>query len=283
MYRPVIPASRQSRQAIWLALIAASFLVAGDAYAQTQPQAVRLTEVKDLDSLDPDWIMGICNLPGLTCNKVEAPRLFERKTAQGSEYYAVMVGGTLAHLRMEAPAQWELLNRWSFAEHPFVSGQEDQVDGLKIHPALYPAGPNLWAVAVLKEETEGYAGGGAQFVTADFVALDPQVTEIGDDQVLFGAVPFSCSKIVRACFTPQEYKTSPHCHAENKGFLTLTYKPSSGARLYDWTATWHQVSWPAGAPKSARTTEKTVAALKVGKPALAPKTFPFCAGGPPDL
>lgn len=37
----------------------------GGAQAQERLQAVRLKEIKDLDRLDPDWIMGICNLPGL--------------------------------------------------------------------------------------------------------------------------------------------------------------------------------------------------------------------------
>jgi hypothetical protein len=74
-----------------VAVLAGTLLSSGSAYAQSQPQAVRLREIKDLDKLDANWIMGICNLPGLECNKVEAPRLFERKTNTGREFYALMV------------------------------------------------------------------------------------------------------------------------------------------------------------------------------------------------
>jgi len=277
---------RLSHFLIRTAVLAAPLLAAGGhAEAQSQPQAIRLREIKDLDRLDPNWIMGMCNLPGLECNKVEVPRLFERKTEQGSEYYALMEGLTLSRLVMKAPGRWELLNRWSFTRYPLASGKEGEADKptmLDIHPALYPAGPDLWAVAVLTSQTEGYSGGGAQFVKADFVALDPKTTEVGEKQRLFAAVPFSCSKMVRACFTEKEYKTSPHCHDESTGFLTLKFTPSPSSNLYDWTATWNQTSWPAGVPKSAQTKTQTAAALKPGKQAVAPGAFAFCEGGPPD-
>jgi hypothetical protein len=265
-----------------------AFLVAlaacGSAQAQSPLTAIRLKEIKDLDRLDPDWIMGMCNLPGLECNKVEEPRLFERKTESGTEYYALMEGRTLSRLVMKAPGQWQLLNRWSFENYPFAPREDgsDEPTMIDIHPALYPAGPDLWAVAVLTSRTEGYSGGGAQFVTADFVALDPKATDVGEKQRLFSAVPFSCSKTVRACFTPKDYKTSPHCQDETTGFLTLKFTPSSSGSLYDWAATWNQTSWPAGVPKSAQTKTQVVAALKRGQQAVAPDTFAFCEGGAAD-
>jgi hypothetical protein len=263
----------------------ASLLAAGgNAQAQTQPQAVRLKEIKDLDKLDPDWIMGMCNLPGLECNKVEEPRLFEHKAETGTEYYALMVGRTLARLAMKAPGQWELRNRWSFERYPFPPKEEgtDEARMIDIHPALYPAGFGLWAVALLDSRTEAYSGGGAQFVTADFVTLDPEVAEVGEQQRLFGAVPFSCSKTVRACFSPKEHKTSPHCQDETSGYLTLKFSTTAASRFHDWTATWHQTSWPAGVPKAGQTKTQTTAALKSGKQAIAPGTFAFCEGGAAD-
>src|SRR5690606_9576597 len=97
---------------------------------------------------------------------------------------------------------------YPFAE-PVAGEPEDGAKPLEIHPALYPAGPGLWAVAVLTRGREGYSGGGAEFVTADFVRLEPEAAEVGASQRLYASVPFSCSKIVRACFTEKEYKTSP--------------------------------------------------------------------------
>jgi hypothetical protein len=265
------------------AVLVAALLAAGGAQAQTPPQAVRLKEIKDLDRLDPNWIMGLCNLPGLECNKVEVPRLFERKTDSGSEYYALMVNKTISRLAMKAPGQWQLLNRWSFETYPLPPAEDgSKARMLDIHPALYPAGPGLWAVAVLDTKTESYSGGGAQFVTADFVTLDPEATDVGEAQRQFGDVPFSCSKMVRACFTEKEYKTSPHCHGESSGYLTLKFATSSASRRYDWTATWHETSWPGGVAQSAQKTTRKTLALKPGSKADAMDAFAFCDGGPAD-
>lgn len=265
-----------------MALVAMPLAIS-DAHAQTPPQAVRLREIKDLDKLDPSWIMGLCNLPGLECNKVEVPRLFERKTDASPEYYALMVNRTLSRLAMKAPGQWQLLNRWSFAAYPLPAQEDGSVAGMvDIHPALYPAAAGLWAVAVLNTKTESYSGGGAQFMTADFVTLDPAVIEIGETQRRFGKVPFSCSKMVRACFSEQEYKTSPHCHGESSGYLTLKFSASSAGLPYDWTATWHETSWPGGKPRSAQTKSQAIAALKSGVDGAGTDGFPFCDGGPAD-
>jgi hypothetical protein len=266
-----------------LIVLAAMPLAVGGAHAQTPLHAVRLHEIKDLDKLDPDWIMGLCNLPGLECNKVEVPRLFERKTDAGSEYYALMVNRMLSRLVMNPPGRWQILNRWSFATYPLPAQEDGSVAGvIDIHPALYPAAPGLWAVALLDTKTEGYSGGGAQFVLADFVTLDPAVTEIGEAQRRFGKVPFSCSKMVRACFSEQEYKTSPHCHGESSGYLTLIFSTPSAGRPYDWTATWHETSWPGGKPRSAQTRRQTSVALKPGAAAVPEGAFPFCEGEPAD-
>ncbi|WP_139165557.1 hypothetical protein [Microvirga guangxiensis] len=255
-------------------------------HAETLPQAIRLREIKDLDKLDPNWIMGMCNLPGLECNKVEVPRLFERKTETGREFYAVMVNRTLSRLAMKAPGEWQLLNRWSFEKYPLPPSEDgSEARMLDIHPALYPAGSGLWAVAVLNRITESYSGGGAEFVIADFVTLDPGVTDVGEDQRRYGNVPFSCSKTVRACFSEREYKTSPHCHNESTGYLTLKFDINPASHFHDWTATWHETSWPAGIAKSAQTKKQQterLAPLKhdVGPRGFVPSTFAFCAGGP---
>ncbi len=266
-------------------LTAASLTVAG-AQAQTQPQAVRLREIKDLDKLDPNWIMGMCNLPGLECNKVEEPRLFERKSESGSEYYAVMVNRTISRLVMKAPGQWQVLNRWSFEKYPLPASEDgSEVRMVDIHPALYPTGSGLWAVAVLNRIREGYLGGGAEFVIADFVTLDPEMTETTEDQRRYNNVPFSCTKTVRACFSEKDYKTSPHCQDESSGYLTLKFEINPASHFHDWTATWNETSWPAGVAKSAQKKTQQTERLEsvkhaVGPKGFVPKTFAFCDGGP---
>jgi hypothetical protein len=184
---------------------------------------------------------------------------------------------------MKAPGEWELLNRWSFERYPLPPSEDgSEARMIDIHPALYPAGPGVWAVAVLNRKVESYSGGGAEFVTADFITLDPEALDVGETQRLFGNVPFSCSKIVRACFTEKEYKTSPHCHGESSGYLTLKYAPNPTNRSYDWTATWNETSWPGGVPRSAQRTTRKTLSLKPGPQSVASDAFAFCDGGPAD-
>lgn len=257
----------------------------GVAQAEEPIQAVRLIEIRDLDKLDPNWIMGICNLPALECNKVEEPKLYERKMATGSEYYAVTVNKMISRIVMKAPGRWEVLNTWNLENYPAPPKADEVGDPrtLDIHPALYPAAPNLWAVALLFTQAESYSGGGAGFEKADFVVLDPRVSEVTESQRLFAAVPFSCSKLVRACFSGKDYKTKmPHCHDESSGFLTLKYVRPSTGKSYRWIATWHETMWRAGVPKSAQIRTQSAAILKPGEQAVAPGTFRFCNGGPVD-
>lgn len=265
--------------------LTAALLAAGSVHAQTPPQAVRLREIKDLDKLDPDWLMSLCNLPGIDCNKVEVPRLFERKTDNGVEYYATLEGLALARLVMKAPGQWQVLNRWSFADYPLVPRKDEEAGSysqINMHPALYPAGPDLWAIAVLTDITESYSGGGAAFTKADFVVLDPKASEIGEKQRLYAAVPFSCRKTVRACFSEKDYKSSKQCHDESSGYLTLKIAPLAAGNRYDWTATWHETLLPGGKSKAAQTKTQTEAALKPGVKGAGADAFPFCDGGPAE-
>lgn len=273
------------RSKLVMSAVISALLCCGSAQAQEPIQAVRLKEIKNLDKLDPNWIMGMCNLPGLECNAVDVPRLFERKTESGVEYYATMEGLSLARLVMKAPGQWQLLNLWNFADYPLVPRKDEAAGSyaqIDMHPALYPAGPDLWAIAVLKEQLESYSGGGAEFVTADFVTLDPKATKVTEQQRLFAAVPFSCTKSIRACFTEKEYKKSPHCNEESSGFLTLKYAPGTTGKLYQWTATWNETLWPGNVPIAKQTMTKTAALLKSGEEAAALDAFPFCQGGPAD-
>ncbi len=262
-------------------LTAASLTIAG-AHAQTQPQAVRLREIKNLDKLDPNWIMGLCNLPGIECNKVEVPRLFERKTDKSVEYYATLKGLILARLSMSTTGQWQLLDHWSFADYPLTPRKDEEKGSssqINMHPALYPVGPDQWAIAVLTDIIESYSGGGASFTKADFVMLDPKISDVSEKQRLLAGIPFSCEKSIRACFSEKEYKTSANCHEESSGYLTLKVAPSSAGGLYDWTATWHETVRPGGKPKAMWRNTQTVATLKLGAQAAEPD-FPFCEGGP---
>jgi hypothetical protein len=111
-----------------------------------------------------------------------------------------------------------------------------------VYPALYPAGPGTWAVALVSDLHESYSGGGATFSIADFVVL-PDGADAGPPTALYAGVTFSCSKLIRACFTEEDYRRrGDKCHDEFDGFLTLEYAPSTSPGRYAWTAVWHERS-----------------------------------------
>jgi hypothetical protein len=261
-----------------LAIVLAGFLGTGSG-ALAQAQAILLKEIKDPTRFDDASIERLCERVKSESSAEQRPRLFERRAAQGVEYYAVTHDLILAQATLKDADDWELVRRWSFAKYPLPTPDDpDEPFRLQIHPALYPAGPNRWAVAVLTTEIESYAGGGANFIRADFVVLDPDSVDLTEKHRAFGAVPFSCSKMVRACFNERDQRKSPHCHDESSGFLTLRFAEAPGIPTYGWTGTWHESTWPAGVPKSAQKTKRITADLKAGPKAVADEAFPFCGG-----
>ena len=158
---------------------------------------------------------------------------------------------------------------WDFADQ--VHTQAPAADGgdappLQIHPALYPVGERGHAIALVSEVREMYSGGGASFRTADFIVLDAART------VAYGAVPFSCSKMVRACFSERDHARG-HCHDESSGALTIRYPDGDGR----WTFQWRETEWPAFTPKSRQTTTRTAFHIPPGNTGL-PASVAFCGG-----
>ena len=130
--------------------------------------------------------------------------------------------------------------QWDFSaySHSWAAGDEGgEASPLILHPALYPGIREGFSVALVREQREMYSGGGASFGVADFVAAGPG-GRVG--QVLYAAVPFTCQKMIRACFSERDYRTSRHCHDESSGYLTIDTPVGA-----DWQFTWHETEWPA--------------------------------------
>lgn len=158
---------------------------------------------------------------------------------------------------------------WDFAEQPHThppSADGGKAPPFEIHPALYPVGERGLAIALVSEVREMYSGGGASFRTADFIVLDATRT------VAYGAVPFSCSKMVRACFSERDYARG-HCHDESSGALTIRYPDGEGR----WTFQWRETEWPAFKPKSRETTARTAFEIAPGNQER-PASVAFCGG-----
>ncbi|MFH3639594.1 hypothetical protein WAH83_22450, partial [Acinetobacter baumannii] len=84
----------------------------------------------------------------------------------------------------------------------------------------YPLNKNEHAIAVLNTWFTGYSGGGRFEENADFIELKSK----GQYQVALKDINFSSSKMIRACFSEQEYKKSQHCYDETWMTLNIRFK-----------------------------------------------------------
>jgi hypothetical protein len=184
----------------------------------------------------------------------------------------------LARLRWSANASaWVAERVWSFASH--VHSVEKEEAQFAIRPALYPIGPGTWGVALVQTVVEMYSGGGATFEIADFVSLsetDASVTTVLRD------VPLSCSRMVRACFSEDDYRRlAVNCHDLYDGFLTLSYATVAPPDRYEWTAVWHERDQGQGLPRSQASSTEQRLKLSQGTADVASgfKSGSFCGGG----
>lgn len=232
------------------ALLALSTL---GAHAASPAPAARLFDpVKDADArLGPAWRTQACALLPQPCEAASLQLVRERGEAR-PDAYVLLARTPLARAELRRTADgWVLgaLRDFSGYRH---QGVEPGVEGeLSLSPALYPLGEGRWAVAVLATVSEMYSGGGARFDRADFVPLD---APSASTRAVHADVPFYCSKMVRACFSEKEYKTSPHCHDESTGSLRIAYGAAARASGdYRWDYTWIETTWPAHRKPSAAT------------------------------
>jgi hypothetical protein len=142
----------------------------------------------------------------------------------------------LIALDAAAPERIEAARVWDFSG--YIHSRPPTADlgatpaPVELYPVLYPVGEHGLAVALVSHSHETYVGGGATYSYADFVTLEGKPA--------FSAVPFACNKMVRACFTEDEYAKSPHCHEEWTGHLGIRYG-AAGIQTF----VWYEEKWPA--------------------------------------
>lgn len=251
------------------ALLALSTL---GAHAASPAPAARLFDpVKDADArLGPAWRTQACALLPQPCEAASLQLVSERGEAR-PDAYVLLARTPLARAELRRTADgWALESLRDFSGYRHQSVEPGVEGELSLSPALYPLGEGRWAVAVLATVSEMYSGGGARFDRADFVPLD---APSASTRAVHADVPFYCSKMVRACFSEKEYKTSKHCHDESFGSLRIaygeTFKPGAP---YDWQYTWVQTEWPQNEPRSAATTTRVLFTAKTTERAG------FCGG-----
>lgn len=128
----------------------------------------------------------------------------------------LLSGGDIIQFNHSA-AGLKVLTQW----HVDISNQKEGTsDGQFIFPKLFPVTQNRYAIAVIDSFSEMYSGGGANIERASFYEL----TDSGKTRQFIANYPFSFSRMIRACFSEQDYESSKgNCHDEDS--LSLDIRP----------------------------------------------------------
>ena len=224
-------------------------------------------------------IKSICAGLSTPCNPTSTSAFISHPVSQSKIYLIDANRPMLVIWEAPSPNNASNAHYWDFStyrhSYPPVSDGGDPKP-LEIYPALYPIGNDRFAVAIVSVSNEMYSGGGASFSVADFVALNDNKTK---HDVLYPSVPFSCSKMVRACFSEREYKTSRHCHDESSGYLTIQFPRQQNK---GWAFTWNEIDWPAHTSKAkekrVRTPFSIPSNLDGNERSKVLEKVPFCGG-----
>lgn len=271
-----------------------SFLLAsctGPAIAQTSshpPQAItRLVEAAPYRLAD-DLIGTVCPQLVVPCVPGTTKAWVQAQQVDSPVYLTDTSTLMFVALDKSKPANAQRAQVWLLGgyQHSQSDGSDLFTNRLQIYPALYPltqSSDSAFAIALVVENSEMYSGGGAFFSVADFVALETKPANFGlAFSRAYSAVPFSCSKMVRACFAEKEYQNSRHCHDEYDGTLQIVLPAAASARK-GWTFVWRANEWPAHVAKSKTKSTRTKFTLPFGEPkqwpAQLPNAVPFCGGG----
>lgn len=111
----------------------------------------------------------------------------------------------------------KLKNKWHV---DLATDEENTSDGQFIFPKLFPMTESRYAIAIIERSSEMYSGGGAGMERASFYELK----DSGQTHRFIEHYPFSFNRMIRACFSEQEYKSSQgKCHDEDR--LSLDIRP----------------------------------------------------------
>lgn len=136
------------------------------------------------------------------------------KTADGHLW---MLSGRNDIARFKPTATGLKLDRkWSIV----TVASDDDRHKQYIFPKLFPMTQQRYAIAILDQYSEMYSGGGAGIERASFYELE----DSGNERVFIKNYPFSFNRMIRACFSEQDYERSKgKCHDEDG--LSLDIRP----------------------------------------------------------
>ena len=128
----------------------------------------------------------------------------------------LLSGSDIAQFRLSTTGL-KLTHQW----HIQLAPSEEMVRTSQyIFPKLFPMTENRYAIAQIDTFSEMYSGGGAGIERANFYELK----DSGQTHRFIENYPFSFNRMIRACFSEQDYETSKgKCHDEDR--LSLDIRP----------------------------------------------------------
>lgn len=110
-------------------------------------------------------------------------------------------------------------------------GESDEPYSLSIFPKLFPVNEHDYSVAIIQRWFEGYSGGSLSEEVVDFL----QLKKGGHYQQIFQNIPFSMERMIRACFSEEDYRMSHgQCHDEYQLSTQIRY-----IEPYVWQVKYH--------------------------------------------
>ena len=143
-------------------------------------------------------------------------------------------------------------NQWNFlsyqpqnqqAQWSVQADESTDVPELSIFPKLFPINATDYAVGIVQTWHDMYSGGGLTEEMIDFV----QLKEHGQYQVVLNHIPLSMSRMIRACFSEQDYakaeKANSSCHDEARLGSRIQYiKPNVWKIIYTFNVSYSVTS-----------------------------------------
>ncbi|MEN8320389.1 hypothetical protein [Acinetobacter junii] len=128
----------------------------------------------------------------------------------------LLSGSDIAQFRLSTTGL-KLTHQWRIQLAP---SEEMERKSQYIFPKLFPMTENRYAIAQIDTFSEMYSGGGAGIERANFYELK----DSGQTHRFIENFPFSFNRMIRACFSEQDYDTSKgKCHDE--GRLSVDIRP----------------------------------------------------------
>lgn len=111
---------------------------------------------------------------------------------------------------------YKLIRQWNIVTVASDDGDHKEY----VFPKLFPLTQQRYAIAIIDQFSEMYSGGGANIEQASFYELK----DLGQIHRFIENYPFSFNRMVRACFSEQDYKRAKdQCHDEDG--LSLDIRP----------------------------------------------------------